>query len=250
MKSLAADGYFATLQQRMINTGFALMAKVQIDHTECPYHVPADQARSTNLFFHLPRKSIMVHMEYLECAYPGEELRGYWRITLYVQFLPYNEILDKHPRILDCEECWGDVPVMGTGTLDHPGFRFTTGLGLNSNNIGPQIGMRYEQEQGHEFPLPVLELLGIVKGLTEPFKPYVGNQPFRHLRVSDFAPTYAFSGQNNHYNQPEQEKTERLFWSKFDWTYARHFIHHPWGAVVFDRQKTGPRRCAPRATVS
>lgn len=230
--------YFDHLKKSMVRKSFAFMSMVTIDHTERPYHVPADKARSTNFFFHIRGRSILVHLEYHEHAYPGEELRGYWTIKLYVQLLPYRQILETCPGIIDQDGLWGNVPVLGTGTLYSPGFRVTSSghLGGERSENGCLLHIEFEQETTHITPLPIANLTDVVECMGEAFERYAGRGIFRKLSLSGFAPTYCFSGDNTGYRLDRSEaldRTERLFWSRFDWDYAKHFILQPYGARLF-----------------
>jgi hypothetical protein len=57
------QSYFKKVIAGMVKAGYALVSNVEINSYEMPYHVPASFARSTNLFFHIIGKSVLIKLE-------------------------------------------------------------------------------------------------------------------------------------------------------------------------------------------
>ncbi len=233
------QGYFDELQREMVRHGFTLISRLSIDNTECEYHVPALLARETSLFFHVRGKSVIFKLSYHESqcrigGEPDEDVRGYWKVSVYIRFLPYRILLEQnydrwHGKSMDELDggLYHDMPILGSTKIELKGFRHSSGHGaLERDSENEQVVISFEEDYPTE-KLYVGELASRLRHAYLQLQKYLDKEPLRRLQLTSFVPFYTFSGW--HGSPFEAEKLEQLFWSKFDWRYFRHLVDHPWG---------------------
>lgn len=214
----APTGYFDSVVNLMIKAGFALIAKVAINNSEVPFHVPAEYARTTSLFFHKVGKQLIVKLSFDENDSYRDFFYGAWSIDIDKEFLPEKELFPLI-HIPASERGWDDptfkeVPGMDTG-LEFTGFF--------------NYGSKWEESPAPQDRMDPERLVDVVVEETNKMLPYLDRGRFDRLQVTDFPPYYAFPG------------CEELFWSRFDRAYFRNIVRDPWGSSDQNRYLRGRR---------
>jgi hypothetical protein len=156
-----------------------------------------------------------------------------------VRYKPYEVILKMAPKglIFDEFDQWCEkIPLIGTNAepLPHGDFKNRGSTYWSSETPELHEFELHESLYPHTLPGPCdpEKLVRIVAEVIKQLLPYVDKKPLHRLYIGDFAPTYTFSGNNNHHNSHRVEALEDLFWSRMDVSYFRRLVHKPWGRAT------------------
>lgn len=213
---LVTPEYFDRLIVRMERSGYKLFSRVSIDTNDCEYHVEANYARETALFFHLPNKKLIIHFVFREHDNPSwHEPTQYWTISFYPVFksierlveMTYVSFRERGP-FEDSNPLLDTLPLYAKG-LDIPGFR-------------AYGGHKYEQKSTHNAIDP--KSLGtMIVRLLYPVLKYLAYGKFKELQVTAFWPYYTFHDSNS------------IFWSRFNNEAFLKIVERPWGGEPIKR---------------
>jgi len=188
------------------------------------YHVPASIARNTGMFFWVPKKAMLVQLDYREHSYPDnpENISSYWSIKIYFQF--------QSGIGLRSEPEEGGIPFFGADGLRYfdfegPDYRFTcNGGGLGAGPNTPLTG-HYDINQvgSWEEPIRFEPVVGHLVLIWDSASKHLGRLPFTELQVTSFPQYYSFPG------------SETIFWKRFDRRNLRALVARPWGSEGLGR---------------
>jgi len=215
MKGLVENGYFDRIILEMRKQGFFKFAEVVIDQDDVRYHVKAEIARVTSLFFTLPGRALIVQLvcsetdaddHYLIKGEQKKGVKGYWKVQIYHNFLPYGDILrwaaGRVASSADWEAEIDKIPFYRDCPAEIAGIRW--------------LGGGYESQASYEQYNPQ----AMAKGIWEAVGPSVDllDRRFPELQVTSFSPHYCF---------PESGE---IFWSRFNRYALRQIVTRPWGS--------------------
>jgi hypothetical protein len=234
MNELMPKGYFDEVQKHMVGEGFALIARVAINHTQCEYHVPCTMAANTSLFFHIHGKSVIIKLEYSEDDYHEKgNNKGCWKVTFYFRFKSYGKLLEENPHWLGQsthDSLYHDMPILGSTPFVVKGFGHSNWVGgfYTEDRSSHQVSFFCEEEHSiQEDHINARILSARISEAVRTVTKYVDSKRLYGISLHNFLPYYTFGGQ---FERPDKdEKLETIFWQQFDWGYFRHLVVRPSG---------------------
>jgi hypothetical protein len=190
--------YFDSLKVRMFSKGFKLISQVEISQEETPFHIQANFAKETTLFFHLQNTSLLLQMT----LYENDAFyqKHYWGIILHVQYKPFSILETLFPNLHNPESNLLLLPIYKY-PLEIEGFKRHNSSSYIENYY--QATQHYEQENTKIFLANTEQLVSNINFSVQQIQPFLDNS-FQHLTTFSFWPHYSFP------------KSKQLFWKKFN----------------------------------
>lgn len=207
--------YFWQVSQLLVASGMKFLAKVTVTSEDTPYHVGADFARSTSLFFHRPGKALIVQLELHECYgfLDGGDYDFHWSLeflceesyVLWQERLRQKAAEEQAIGIFTEEsllhEAKGAWMLLETKGLHNGGGYRGSGFVAPGWEIHRNFCLERETIDQHERMSPEMVVSPIITAVKQ-VEPTLSNS-FHELSVWSFAPAYDFPG------------CEPLFWRRF-----------------------------------
>lgn len=205
----APHKYFWQIGRLLIAAGLKFLAKVTITSSDSRYHVGADYARVTSLFFHRPGKALIVQLDFDEhYGFMDGDYDFYWSFEFFCEEAKvlWEKRIDK--KIEEAEIDFDDnYDVVGAWELleaeglngaggsrsshpKHPGWEIHREFCLSGETIDRRKRMSPEVVAA-----PII-------AAAKQVEPALGDK-FHELSAWGFCPSYVFPG------------CEPIFWSRF-----------------------------------
>ncbi|PIS07526.1 hypothetical protein COT78_03085 [Candidatus Berkelbacteria bacterium CG10_big_fil_rev_8_21_14_0_10_43_13] len=215
----APQRYLNSIVDQTKRAGYQFVALVTVSTDDVAHYVPAMAAQSSNLFFRVPERAVLVQAElheYIEDFSRADHepvdqndfgYRHAWRLTLYWECgeVGYQRWLDhwedEHPNA-SFAEMSTDVTVMVPD-----GFHYVGSWGGDHYDEDASCFFRPGRRTGPETIVEAIQVLTSVPQLA-------ADDVFKELLVTGFAPSDIFPG------------CEPVFTSRFPWRRLRQFARH------------------------
>lgn len=217
MDQFATQTYYDSIVSKIIALGFRFVARVQIDHNDSPYYIPAKAARISCFTFDVPGRAVFFNLYHNEHTEVGsEEYSNHWYITGDYDFGSWGDILEK-------------IKVKYSDRLqDESVFEvFHEALNQQHKNSHYSVSARYDEcyhfkgdVKSEDLEILVPEAT-VVQAIQELHDARIGftMEKFSHLPIY-WVPSYTFSGQSD-FNISHMErhavskKLDDIYWGRF-----------------------------------
>lgn len=205
--------FFDAIVRQMVKAGFVLISKVEISTDDLPHHTRTLFARASSLFFHVPGKSLVLHLLYDEDDYVFKgQITGRWNIVLYLQFKSCDKLVEMVPREqrrysgMDLYE----IPFL----MKVPEITaFHLGQSRQVSRYNEEgFQNRYTFHQKLDRPIETADLVAELAGIRKTVLPYLARE-FDRFRGSELVPANLFPG------------CAKLFWERFHQGHPKGYLY-------------------------
>lgn len=225
---LVSKGYFDDVITAMNEIGLSLLSQVAMDTNDFKYHVGANYARDTRLFFHRSGSNCFIVLSFNELEWDDGSIHQHWHIMINVELKEVPFVPMDFDEISLDEE--GDEPEEDGEDPKCPGF-YHAGWSMH-HGMTHTWNLEQSDSYTRENVLEPLQLAKSVSGLLGSIGENLVKAPFKELQVTSWTPEYCFNG------------CGELFWERFRKSSMsicgnrRHFwtlVNNPWGSSGLKR---------------